>query len=601
MSSTVNHLLILIIAVAIASGCARKHKVTESEEQALFERVSDLGAEGFYDEAIALSDSILNSDIELSDTVKAYIMIERNVALMNAGKTTEAAAYADTLADFGDARHIAEAASNALQIKGVALRRDGKFDEAVEAYSHGLEISKESGDVEMEQQFYDLLAIVYAQNRRAEEAEKFAGKAIELARHMNDSNAVISSVSTLGGVLAADDRNKELISMLKSYAPYADGAVPLMKIKYLTPLLHAWIKLDSLPQAAEAIKEARAVTAVLPPEHPASISVESAAALLAGKEGEYMRQWKIYLHIDSIGMPGSLESETLHDRAICLNSLGRYKEAFDMERKAFDTLDAIRSSESQRQLSEFYVKYDTLQKELEIQKLHNQRMLWISIAIGLALLTAIFIITVVGARRRIRVRHELERNRDYLRGLEQERARMGRELHDNIAGRLLGMQFQLDTLSREETVSKLSEIGRDVRRLSHELMPPEFQYASLTQLLTDFMADFNSTHKQCRLILTDEGSFDWNSVDNSVAMELYRMVQEGVNNALRHANPTEIRIILDGNDKYELTIENDLNNVDIPVIGESDLKTLRVRAKVINSEIRTSSGSGFFSLHITQK
>ena len=88
MSSTVNHLLILIIAVAIASGCARKHKVTESEEQALFERVSDLGAEGFYDEAIALSDSILNSDIELSDTVKAYIMIERNVALMNAGKTT---------------------------------------------------------------------------------------------------------------------------------------------------------------------------------------------------------------------------------------------------------------------------------------------------------------------------------------------------------------------------------------------------------------------------------------------------------------------------------------------------------------------------------
>ncbi|MDE6381763.1 MAG: hypothetical protein K2L57_02735, partial [Muribaculaceae bacterium] len=69
----------------------------------------------------------------------------------------------------------------------------------------------------------------------------------------------------------------------------------------------------------------------------------------------------------------------------------------------------------------------------------------------------------------------------------------------------------------------------------------------------------------------------------------------------RHANPTEIRIILDGSDKYELTIENDLNNVDTPVIGESDLKTLRARAKVINSEISASSNAGFFSLHITQK
>lgn len=601
MKSTLNHLLILIITVTIASGCGRRHKVTESEEQTLFERVSDLGAEGSYDDAIALSDSILNSDMQLSDSVTAYIMIERNVALFNSGKTAEAAAYADTLAAFGSKKHISEAASNALQVKGVVLRREGKFDEAVEAYSQGLEISKEAGDVEMEQSFYDLLAIVYAQSLRPEEAEKFATKAIELAKQLNDSNAVISSVSTLGGVLAADDRNEELISMLKSYAPYAEGAVPLLKIKYLTPLFYAWIKLDSLPQATEAVEKARAITAFLPPEHQASIAVESAAAQLAGKKGEYTRQWQIYQHIDSIGVPGSLEFETLHDRAVCLNSLGRYKEAFDMERKAFDALDSIRSAESQRQLSEFYVKYDTLQKELEIQKLHNQRMLWISIAIGLALLTAIFIITVVSARRRIRIRHELERNRDYLRGLEQERARMGRELHDNIAGRLLGMQFQLETLSREETVSRLSEIGRDVRRLSHELMPPEFQYASLTQLLTDFMADFNSTHKKCRLILTDEGTFDWNSVGNSVAMELYRMVQEGVNNALRHANPTEIRIILDGNDKYELTIVNDLNNVDIPVIGESDLKTLRVRAKVINSEIRTSSESGFFSLHITQK
>ncbi len=601
MSFPSNHLIILITILTIAMGCARKDKVSESEEQALFERVNYLGAEGRYEDAVSLSDSILDSGLQLSDSVKAYIMIERNVALMNAGKVDAAAAYADTLAAFGRERHIAEAVSNAYQIKGVALRREGRFDEAVETYSQGLKVSEEAGDVEMEQSFYDLLAIVYGQSKRPKEAEKFSVKAIELARQLNDSNAVISSVSTLGSILATDGRNEELISMLRSYAPYAEGAVPLLKIKYLTPLFHALIKTDSLQQAAEAIAEARAITAMLPPEHQASIAVEYADALLAGRTGDFSRQWRLYSHIDSLGVPGSLESETLHDRAICLHSLGRYKEASDMERKAFEALDSIRSSESQRQLSEFYVKYDTLQKELEIQKLHNQRMLWISIATGLALLTAIFIITAAGARRRIRIRHELERNRDYLRGLEQERARMGRELHDNIAGRLLGMQFQLDSLSHEETVSKLSEIGRDVRRLSHELMPPEFQYASLTQLLTDFMADFNVTHRQCRLILTDEGSFDWNSVDNSVAMELYRMVQEGVNNALRHANPTEIRIILDGSDKYELTIENDLNNVDTPVIGESDLKTLRARAKVINSEISASSNAGFFSLHITQK
>lgn len=91
----------MITILTIAMGCARKDKVSESEEQALFERVNYLGAEGRYDDAVSLSDSILDSGLQLSDSVKAYIMIERNVALMNAGKVDAAAAYADTLAAFG--------------------------------------------------------------------------------------------------------------------------------------------------------------------------------------------------------------------------------------------------------------------------------------------------------------------------------------------------------------------------------------------------------------------------------------------------------------------------------------------------------------------
>ena len=69
----------------------------------------------------------------------------------------------------------------------------------------------------------------------------------------------------------------------------------------------------------------------------------------------------------------------------------------------------------------------------------------------------------------------------YLEGLEVERNRLAKELHDNVSNELLAIKMKIadGTSSREEVLDTLQALQTEVRGISHDLMPPVFKYASL--------------------------------------------------------------------------------------------------------------------------
>lgn len=579
--------------------CARYDCVPESEEEAVYLLVGEPCGEGDYLTAIARADSILASPREMSDSLRAFIMIDRNVAILEYGNLDWASANADTLIEFGHQSGIALAVMQGLQNRGIVSRRKGDYGMAIADYKEALELAVADNDMEMEQVLSDMLAIACAENKLYEEALSFARRSLELSRRTDDAYGEINSISTIGGILAEEGKYEEAISELKPYHQQVAQFRNALRIKYLTPLLRSYLSLDSLEQVRRTLAETYETLEGVPQNTQAYLVAVNAEAGLAEKEGRYADEWKWLQTADSIGGMGISPELWYAQRAGSLSRMGRYAEAYEMEKKAFAALDSLRDVDNDSRLAELSVKYDTLNKENEIMKLKAERLSLGLVALGCVLVILVLVFFVLTARRRARLRLERARQEEYLKGLEQERQRMARELHDDVAGSLVGLQWQLRTLSTQESERKVMEIARRVRRLSHELMPPEFGEKKFTALLLDYVAGFNSSGEGRHIELRDNGTYHWENLTPEDSHELYRMLQEAVNNAMRHGGAGTIRIVLDGEVGFEISVINPLPEHERGSEGDgAGLRSIQSRAAIIGASVSVAEENGNFVLII---
>lgn len=597
---------ILILTFCLSACTDNRKTVTNivfpDDENRVFELVAAPGAEGRYADAIAAADSIL-TNCEMSDTLRAYIMIERDVALFNSGDIMAATAYADTLSSFGRKAGINEAVMQGEQIKGGAFRRCEQYDSALTCYTRALDAAMSDGNIEMEQTIAESIAILYTETSRTAEALGFARRSLKLAEELADTTAILSAVSTIGAIQTRDNLFREAITTLSPYTALATQAAAPYTIKFLTPLFRSYLSLDSIDKARLTVTQMEQAVAGLPEYHQSYTVMLSAKAALLGREERYPEQWKVYCRIDSLGTHGKTAENILLERAQCLAGMKDYAKAYDKMREAYAVLDSTRHVDIETQLSDLSVRYDTLNKEIEIERLSRQHWVLVSVALLCVMLLGIVVIIAVSTRRR-HLRHlAQEKQQEYIRGLEQERGRMARELHDDIAGDLVGLQYELPTLSHEAGAERVREIAGRVRRLSHELMPPQFSTQSLTALLLDYVRGHNLSSPSPKLTITDEGSFDWSSLTPEQSYELYRIVQEAVSNAIRHSSARTIAITLDGSDRFILSVSND--GVTASATSSSDpdgigARTIRTRAEIIGAKAETSLSGDTFTITISQ-
>ncbi|MCM1355862.1 MAG: histidine kinase [Staphylococcus sp.] len=579
--------------------------IAPDEEEEAFMLVAGPGAEGDYAKAISTADSLL-ANCTMSDSLRLYVMIERDVALLNRGDLEGAGAFADTLIAEGRALGMGEAVMQGEQNKGIVYRRVELYDSALACYNRGLAIAIGEDNVEMQQTFADMLAVVYAENNHLPEALDFARRSLGLAGELADTTAMVSAIGTVGAILMKEGNYREAVGELRPYAGLSRLTAPLYRIKFLTPLVRSYIALDSLPQAREAIGEMGRCVEGYPRSHQAYSNYLTAEALLLQAEHRYGEAWEVMCELDSLGSHGKAPDVIESERADCLANMGDYRGAYTRMSRAYAALDSLRRTSIDHELADLSVRYDTLSKEMEIASLSRQR--WLMVSIVLICLFALCGSTAAAVwyRRRHRLQERLnaiEKKEEYLRGIEQERTRMARELHDNIGGRLLALQYRLADNDHKRIAETLTDIARKVRMISREMMPPEFFDTMLPNLLLDFVRKQNETFPGRYIHLTDEGTFDWFSLTAQQNHELYRIVQEAVSNAIRHSDCNEIRITLDGTDKFRLTIENNgivPGNASATSPAGIGNQTIKARAAIIGATVETCRTDETYTLYINQ-
>jgi PAS domain S-box-containing protein len=198
-------------------------------------------------------------------------------------------------------------------------------------------------------------------------------------------------------------------------------------------------------------------------------------------------------------------------------------------------------------------------------------------------------------------RRRLER--EVLEASAKEQRRIGRELHDgvcqNLVGAALGISVLAKRLARESPAAaaeaeKLAKLVRQTatqaRNLSHGLAPLEVSSNGLTMGLEKLAQQVTAT---CGIRCDFECDYLLPAYDTATANHLYRIVQEAVNNAIRHGKATQVQVRLRGNARESILTARDNGVGFAQTPGEGlGLRTMAYRARVIGGALSIEPADG---------
>jgi signal transduction histidine kinase len=167
---------------------------------------------------------------------------------------------------------------------------------------------------------------------------------------------------------------------------------------------------------------------------------------------------------------------------------------------------------------------------------------------------------------------EAERLRHSIRASEQERRRWARELHDETLQDLGAMKMGLETArtaggpelldrSVERAIEQLDLTIRGLQSLITELRPAALDELGIRPALEALVERTRATSGidvELRMDLVDDGGRGGRQLDTEVATTVYRLVQESLTNAVKHANPGSVSVeILETGPDLAVTVRDD--------------------------------------------
>ena len=186
------------------------------------------------------------------------------------------------------------------------------------------------------------------------------------------------------------------------------------------------------------------------------------------------------------------------------------------------------------------------------------------------------------------------------RALEQERRRVSREVHDQIGQVFTSIQLIIASLApgsvppaHEAALVQALAMGvATTRRITAELRPPLLDDLGLVAALEHFAGDLSKRgHLACDVAMRDA-----EALGETYALCLFRVMQEAVNNALRHAGARRLSISggKDGAGDYVFSIADDGRGFDPNVVhpGAIGRSAMRERAALLGGDCRILSAPG---------
>lgn len=479
---------------------------------------------------------------------------------------------------------------------GVVYRKIGITDSTLFYYNQASDYAKISADKSTLSSIYYNIGAMYFASERYGDALPNAEIAAKYAQEIDDVNMYMYSRILLAAAYARMGKYTEGAEILKDNIEMAiDKNFIMLAMSSFGPLLsnyQLWGKKDSVKIYMD--KYGKYVDEI-PAGSPTALEIMATRASIYNWMGEYQKSLDILL-----GNPQLLSqiSYEAYNRLLYHNyeGLGDYKKAFEKLLDVYAYTDSLMKTSINTEMSELNAKLNVNAKELEISRLENEHArqkaanVRLGIYMGVVIVLLFIIILVLQHKRKIQQKEaELISAKRYIDGLENERKRLAKDLHDGVCNDLLGviMHIKRNNVSDEEkqnAIHLLEEIRCGVRDISHELMPPSFQFTDLDEMLNDYFA---KTEEQTGIHIEYTSSSDkgWEQIPHKVGYEVYRIMQEMMSNIVKYANVDQVQV------KMKQEMEN--LKMEISYDGkwdENDNKNSGIGMRTIDDRLKTIGG-----------
>ncbi len=530
------------------------------------------------------------------------------------------------------AEHMLPGLYNAF---GRLYARQGKYREATEFYYKGIRIADQLSPAVNADFIYNNLAISLTQSGRSyKEILFYLDKAEQTA--IKEGNHAL-----LGAVLINKGIAYNTIKAWDSSRYYFYKALELGRIQNIPHTIHTacsnigitYLEEENPEKAMPYLLKADSMNPQVDPFHQNITFYTLGDAYF--KQGKYKQAEQLLL--EGLNRAQALK-HTLVLREIYLilgklyGTTHQYNKAYTYLRLYVDINNSIAGEEVTHNVNQLEVRYRTAQKDKEIaekklllaqqERRIEQKNIWIAaIASGIVLLITLLVALYRSYQHKkrsqanriqllqqqqelLRKEQEIGQLKAMMKGEEQERIRIGRELHDGIGGLLSAAKINFSAIQRRNsqlaatedynnTLMLLDEATSELRKTAHNLMPEILMKSGLAEAITTFCERIQrgqelDIHVQCY--------GDLPRLDTSFELAIYRIIQELIHNIVKHAHAQSALVQFNWQEEvFNIMVEDDGVGMPDPATSGKPgigLDNIRSRVRALNGQMDIESTTG---------
>lgn len=476
----------------------------------------------------------------------------------------------------------------------------GLHDKSLEANFKSLKYFEQTKQEQFYGQAYTNIANIYERDNRLNDAVEYNLKAIELLTKYGNLPAIITTKLNLASCY------QKLNQLDKSRKTYLE-LIPIVEEYDLTEYLAGIYqglgvverKEGHIEKGIEYYKKSLALYEEIGANSGVSlVAVNLGTCFLEKKNfGEAEKYLKKGLDI-ALEMKSNYNIRHAYKGFFRLETLKGNTEKADQYFELYVAqMDSIYNEQSSEAISEMKIQYETEKKELALQEeviKNKNKTLLLLVLIGAILILIIIIVLIIQRRKMDRQKSTIA----ILQNLEAERTRIARDLHDNLGAELTMISSKLDMKSyrtqNESDKNELQEI-RNISSNANFVLRETIWSIHKQELTVDELyrkaeeyANRILGGKEIRIavVASDKSS----TLSPALALHLFRIIQESVNNASKYAQCSEIKIHISDS---KIEISDNGKGFDLETVKKGyGLQNIEQRAKEINATVFIHSAEG---------
>lgn len=439
--------------------------------------------------------------------------------------------------------------------KAITLQQTERWHESLENALQNLHYAEISGDSLSIAMAYFLMGRTYNYFGLGEYSEENMAQAVAYGKGMSLLHSVVHNYANILMSNGKADEALENYKLALELSKKSDRQDRTLVI--YTSLGTLQLNEGMYEDAAETLKAIDDLTASFASLPSITILFKAKMFKVWGKDDQVLEELEKFKDKHSSSTWYVLDVDVYKGVAELYSKLGKPEEAalfFEKWGSVKDSLLAYSNKSQLGELKNLYLNERAKNEEITLknEELKESRASQANMGIALMVLlvvggSATYFIRLKGIRENQKLKFALKEKQleQLMEGQETERQRLARELHDGIGQSLaalkLQLQFDEDARPSKKAVDRVDALCREVRTLSHQMMPLVLKENGLEDAINQLLnSSFGNTTIETDFVTNGL----YSRLPDKVEVHLYRITQELISNILKHANATKVGVQL---------------------------------------------------------